>query len=54
MTRLTHWGHAQVRHAHRYLTAAGIALVLPVVSCGLLFVGFRVADALDFQRRILR
>lgn len=27
--------------AGRYLTAAGIALALHVVSCGLLFAGFR-------------
>ncbi len=36
---------------HRYITAAGIALALPVVSCGLLFVGFRMADA---QERVKR
>lgn len=34
---------------HRYLTTAAIILTLPVVSCGLLFVGFRVADAFDFH-----
>lgn len=37
----------------RYLTAAGIALMLPVVSCGLLIVGFLVADALDFRHAAL-
>ena len=36
------------RHAG---TASGIALALPVVSCGLLIVGFLVADALDFRWR---
>lgn len=34
--------------------AAGIALALPVLSCGLLIVGVRVVDALDFRMRILR
>lgn len=34
---------------HRYLTTAAIGLALPLLSCGLLFVGFRAADALDFH-----
>jgi hypothetical protein len=38
----------------RAVTATSITLALPVVSCGLLFVGFLVADALDFRMRILR
>ena len=37
----------------RAVTATSITLALPVVSCGLLFVGFLVADALDFRHAAL-
>jgi len=32
-----------------HLTTAAVIATLPAISCGLLFVGFRVADALDFH-----